>query len=136
MDTNREGDQMTNQAGTNTVSGENEAILSVITSAMKACDSRTRRELVDRVVAQLFSDTRFAQKFVDADGIRFLVQGLNDPGEKIRLHIIHALSRLAVQGYGKEIKQAGATCPLAALRGSDPYKAVRDLAGYTLSKIQ
>ena len=127
---------MTEQAGMKTGNSENEAILSAITSAMKTCDSRTRRALVDRVVAQLFTDTGFARKFVDADGITFLLQGLDDPDEKIRLHTIHALSRLAVQGYGEELRKAGAVGSLAALKGSDPYEAVRDMAGHTLTQIE
>ncbi|MBP1928853.1 hypothetical protein J2741_001400 [Methanolinea mesophila] len=126
---------MTEQAGMNTGEGENEAILSAITAAMKTCDSRTRRNLVDRVVARLFTDPGFARRFVDAGGVAFLVQGLDDPDEKIRLHTIHALSRLAVQGFGDELRQAGAAAPLAILKGSDPYEAVRDMAGHTLQQI-
>jgi hypothetical protein len=127
---------MTEPAGMKTGSSGNEAILSAITQAMTTCDSRTRRELVDRVVAQLFTDTGFARKFVDAGGITFLLQGLDDPDEKIRLHTIHALSRLAVQGYGGELRKAGAVAPLAVLKGSDPYEAVRDMAGHTLTQLQ
>jgi len=127
--------QMTEQAGMKTESSENEAMFSAITSAMKTCDSPTRRDLVDRVVAQLFTDPGFARKFVDVGGITFLLQGLDDPDEKIRLHTIHALSRLAVQGYGEELRQAGAAGPLAALKSSDPYEAIRDMAGHTLSQI-
>jgi hypothetical protein len=126
---------MTEQAGMKTGSSENEAILSALTPAMETCDSRIRRGLVDRVVAQLFTDTGFAQKFVDAGGIAFLVQGLDDPDEKIRLHTIHALSRLAVQGYGEDLRAAEVAGPLAALKGSDPYEAVRDMAGRTLEQI-
>jgi hypothetical protein len=126
---------MTEQAGMKTGDSENEAMLSAITSAMKTCDSRTRRELVDRVVAHLFTDPGFARKFVETGGITFLLQGLDDPDEKVRLHAIHALSRLAVQGYGEDLRQAGAAAPLAALKGSDPYEAVRDMAGHTLTQI-
>ena len=123
---------MTAPAGMKTGSGETEAVLSAITSVMKHCDSRTRRGLV----ARLFTDTGFAGKFVDAGGIAFLLQGLDDPDEKIRLHTVHALSRLAVQGYGEELRKAGAVAPLTALKGSDPYEAVRDMAGHTLVQIQ
>jgi hypothetical protein len=126
---------MTEQAGMKTGDSENGAMLSAITSAMMTCDSRTRRELVDRVVARLFTDTGFAREFVEAGGITFLLQGLDDPDEKVRLHAIHALSRLAVQGYGEDLRQAGAAAPLAALKGSDPYEAVRDMAAYTLNQI-
>ena len=114
---------------------DNEAMLFAITSAIKTCDSRTRRKLVDRVVAQLFTDPGFARKFVETGGITFLLQGLDDPDEKIRLHTIHALSRLAVQGYGEDLRQAGVAAPLATLKGSDPYEAVRDMAAYTLNQI-
>jgi len=97
-------------------------------------DRIARRRLLDRLVVLLFTTDTAAPALVSHGGIRVLLTAARDRDEKIRLHAVHALSRLADSGFASELRDAGARTSIAPLM-EDPYVPLRAMAEKLLEKI-
>ncbi|OPX66790.1 MAG: hypothetical protein A4E37_01780 [Methanoregulaceae archaeon PtaB.Bin056] len=102
--------------------------------AITGNDRVSRRRLLDRLVVLLFTTDTAAPALVSHGGIRVLLTAAKDRDEKIRLHAVHALSRLADSGFSQDLKSSGARDAIAPLR-EDPYLPVRTMAGKFLDKL-
>jgi len=102
--------------------------------AITGNDRVSRRRLLDRLVVLLFTTDTAAPALVSHGGIRLLLAAARDRDEKIRLHAVHALSRLADSGYSEDLKNTGARNAIAHLR-EDPYLPVRAMAEKFLDKL-
>lgn len=97
-------------------------------------DRLAKRNLLDRLVVLLFTTDNAAPALVEAGGIPALLSSAQDRDEKIRLHAVHALSRLAESGYSREIREAGGIRILNHLL-SDPYRPLREMAEKAIKKL-
>ncbi|HUU74508.1 MAG TPA: hypothetical protein VMW63_00280 [Methanoregulaceae archaeon] len=113
---------------------EEDSLLGEMNTIIVEGDDIQRKRLLSRIIVLLFTSTPFAGNFVKAGGISLLILATRDPLEKVRLHSVHALCRLADLGYGREISSAGAEKDLNRIC-SDPYRPLRELAGQCLSRI-
>lgn len=97
-------------------------------------DRIARRKLLDRLIVLLSTTDTAASALVDRGGVRVLLAAARDRDEKIRLHAIHALSRLADSGYADDVKSAGARAAIFPLK-NDPYAPVRSMAEKFIEKL-
>ncbi|MCU0632645.1 MAG: armadillo/beta-catenin-like repeat-containing protein [Methanolinea sp.] len=97
-------------------------------------DRVARQRLLDRLVVLLFTTDTAAPALVSQGGIKILLTAVRDRDEKIRLHAVHALSRLADSGYTAEMKKARAREAIIPLM-EDPYTPVRAMAEKFLKKL-
>ncbi|MBP7119606.1 MAG: armadillo/beta-catenin-like repeat-containing protein [Methanolinea sp.] len=113
---------------------EEKEIVCGLERAIVGDDRISRRRLLDRLVVLLFTTDTAAQALVSQGGIPVLLNSARDRDEKIRIHAIHALSRLAESGYASDIKKAGAKTILLPLL-DDPYSPVRSMAEKLIDKL-
>lgn len=113
---------------------EEREIVCGLERAIVGDDRVSRRRLLDRLVVLLFTTDTAAQALVSQGGIPVLLNASRDRDEKIRIHAIHALSRLAESGYASDIKKAGAKTIILPLL-NDPYAPVKSMAEKLLNKI-
>jgi len=114
---------------------EEKEIVCGLERAIFGDDRVSRRRLLDRLVVLLFTTDTAAQALVTQGGIPVLLTATRDRDEKIRIHAIHALSRLADCGYLTEIRDSGAINTILPLL-NDPYPPVRSMASKLLEKIK
>lgn len=97
-------------------------------------DRLAKRNLLDRLVVLLSTSDNAAPALVESGGIPALLSSAQDRDEKIRLHAVHALSRLAESGYSGEIREEGGVRVLHNLL-SDPYRPLREMAKKAIQKL-
>lgn len=115
--------------------GEDEKeIVCGLEKAIVGNDRIARRRLLDRLVVLLFTTDTAAPALVSRGGVMVLLTAARDRDEKIRLHAIHALSRLADSGYADDLRKAGARNGILPLK-NDPYAPVRSMAEKFLEKL-
>jgi len=118
-----------------TVNEDEKKIVCGLEKAIVGNDRIARRRVLDRLVVLLFTTDTAAHALVSQGGVRVLLTAVRDRDEKIRLHAVHALSRLADSGYTDEIRKAGARNIILPLK-DDPYSPVRSMAVKFLEKIE
>ena len=111
------------------------AIVCGLERAIVGNDRVARRRLLDRLVTLLSTTDTAAGALVSQGGIRVLITAARDRDEKIRLHALKALSRLADAGYAVEIREEGAKSALGHLV-DDPHPPVRSVAVAFLEKLE
>lgn len=113
---------------------EREEIVCGLERAITGNDRVARRRLLNRLVVLLSTTDTAAPSLVSQGGIRLLLAAAGDRDEKIRLHAVHALSKLADSGFTAELIQAGARTVIAPLK-EDPYLTMRTMAEKFLDKL-
>lgn len=117
-----------------TAGGEEKDIVCGLERAIVGNDRVARRRLLDRLVVLLFTTDTAAPALVSHGGIRILLSAARDRDEKIRLHAVHALSKLADSGYVAELEAAGVRDVITPLL-DDPYLPLRTMAGKFIDKL-
>ena len=112
-----------------------EACIRGLEQATGADGPQGRRKALDRLVVLLFTTDTAAPALVSLGGVRLLLDATRDRDEKVRLHAVHALARLASVGYTKAVRDAGGVPALKALL-DDPYLPIREMAAKALEKLQ